>query len=90
MCKSGDISLLGQTGDYLFATCRRCGMGSIPSLDPQAIKPAYQSGISSVENGAPEDGWAPDLAFMEPAFERLSGRGARRKTRRRTASTGST
>ena len=73
MCHAHDVRFLQRKEEYEFTECMGCGFIFIPSITREELEAKQQEGPPSVERGAPEDGWAPDVQFLEPAFERLEG-----------------
>lgn len=71
MCKGRRVAPIGRSEGYPFVECEACGFIFVPSVGRAEVERAYRNGKTHVENGAPEEGWALNPRFLEPAFDRL-------------------
>lgn len=70
MCDSKDLAFAAQIDGYEYVTCATCGFTFIPTFTSEAAQSLYAIPLE----GVPECGWAPDTAFLDPAWEMLGRR----------------
>jgi 2-polyprenyl-3-methyl-5-hydroxy-6-metoxy-1,4-benzoquinol methylase len=72
-CGDYDIINVGKKNGYLFWKCQSCDF-IFTDVGYKNMVETYESGYHSVEDGAPNTGWAPSLEFLSPAFLLLPDR----------------
>ena len=72
-CGNTALRKAGMKNNYTFWECSECAF-IFTDVSYHEMVETYRMGYHSIDDGAPEKGWAKSLEFLIPAFSHLPGR----------------